>query len=126
MIKIGNIDPILTKQKKANKEALKRLKNAKALMDNNEKANFYKEISDTLLKYVSDKLNIPNIELSKSNLSIKLNELGVTEDKNNTFINLIETCEIALYAGSPSSALKSIFSKTQTLLTDLEIYLNSK
>jgi len=123
LIKQGNLDPTLVKRKKAGKEAQKRLKKAQELMESNEKALFYKEISDALLKFVADKLNISNSDLSKHNVQSKLIALGISNQRAEEYIQLLEYCEIALYAASPDQDLNSKYTKTKELITELQMEL---
>ncbi len=120
LIKQSNIDPVILKRKKAAKIALKRLKTAKKYMDDNNTSDFYKEISDALLKYVSDKLNIPTIELSKENVKSRLQALNISKDNIEEYIKLLETCEIALYAANPDKNMQEVYNKTAELLTKVE------
>ncbi len=120
LIKQNNIDPVILKRKKAAKIALKRLKTAKKYMDDNNTSDFYKEISDALLKYVSDKLNIPTIELSKENVKSRLQALNISKDNIEEYIKLLETCEIALYAANPDKNMQEVYNKTAELLTKVE------
>ena len=121
LIKQGNIDIAVIKRKKAVKEALSRLQKAKGLMEQGDAKGFYKEISDALLKFVADKLDIPNIDLNKDNVKAKLTSLGVSELKSEDYIGLLKECEVALYAGNPNENMKSVFEKTKDLITDLEM-----
>ncbi len=121
LIKQGNIDIAVVKRKRAAKEALRRLLRAKELMGQGDAKGFYKEISDALLKFVADKLDIPNIELNKDNVKSKLLSLGVSELKSEEYIDLLKECEVALYAGNPNENMKSIFEKTKDLITELEL-----
>lgn len=123
LIQYNNLDPKIKKRRKAGKIALKRLKKAKELMNGKKVSLFYKEISDALLKYISDKLDISNIELSKSNVKIQLDKLGFSDEKSNDFYELLEICELALFADSPNSDMNSVFNSTKELLTNLEMEL---
>ncbi len=122
--KKADIDPDVKRRLKSRKEALRRLKNAKMLMDKNEIVPFYKEISDALLKFVADKLNIPNIDLNKQNLEQKLNELKVSQSHITEYLELINDCEMSLYGGTASSEMNKVFNRTEKILTDLEVELN--
>ncbi len=121
LVKQGNIDIAVIKRKKAAKEALIRLNRAQELMGQGEAKGFYKEISDALLKFVADKLDIPNIELNKDNVKSKLLSLGVSELKSEEYIELLQECDVALYAGSLNENMKSVYEKTKDLITDLEM-----
>ncbi len=120
LIKQSKIDPVQLKRKKAAKIALNRLKVAKKYMNENKISAFYKEISDALLKYVADKLNIPTIELSKENVSSKLQYLKVSQEYIEDFIKILETSEIALYAANPDKNMQDIYNRAIELLTKME------
>lgn len=123
LIKYKNLDPKIKKRRKAGKMAKRRLKKASELMSENKVSLFYKEISDALLKYISDKLDISNFELTKSNVKYKLKELGFSEEKSIEFNDLLELCEMALFAKSPNSDMENIFKNANELLTNLEMEL---
>ena len=55
-----NADIALVRTKKANKMAVRRLKNAGKLMKENKKEEFYDEVLRALWGYLSDKLSIRN------------------------------------------------------------------
>jgi len=121
LIKQGNLDPTLVRRKKSGKVALKRLKTAKELMLKNKKAEFYKEIEDALLKFVADKFNIPKIDLSKENVRSKLESNGVSNKISTDYIELLKSCEVALYAGNPNEDMKTKLEMAIELITDLDM-----
>jgi hypothetical protein len=99
-------DSVLMKNKKAKKEAIKRLKVANTHLKDNASESFYEEIIKGLQGYLSDKLSIPFADL---NLEIALSELqkrDISEDKINQLKDIIQDCEIARYA--PSQATKKM------------------
>ena len=58
---------------------MKRLKNAGKLLQENKKEEFYEEVLRALWGYLSDKLNIPQAELTKDNVEVELSKYGVDE-----------------------------------------------
>ncbi len=64
---------------------------------------FYDEISKASLGYVCDKLNIPLSQLSKDNVRDKLKSLGVNQLLIGDFMDIIHTCEMALFAAMDNS-----------------------
>lgn len=114
-------DTVLLKNKKANTVAKKRLTKAAALVQDPNAKLFYDEIIKTVWGYLSDKLNIPQSELSKENIREYLLKHQVTPMRADETIQLLDTCEMALFApqlagGSP----QSVYQKTMELITQLE------
>jgi len=93
-----NANIVLVKNKKANKYAKKRLKNAYGFMNQNQKEAFYEELVKALWGYLSDKLGIPVANLSKDNARNHMHEKGVDEDTMNQILGIIDRCEYARYA----------------------------
>ena len=86
------------KNKKANKVALKRMKEAGKLLADGNCDQFYDEVLKALWGYTGDKLNISSSMLSKDNIEGKLLEHQVPQDVINDFIDILNTCEFARFA----------------------------
>lgn len=86
------------KNKKANKVAQRRLKDASKLLAEGNGDQFYEEVLKALWGYTSDKLNIPSSTLSKDNIEGKLLEHQVPQEVINEFIEILNTCEFARFA----------------------------
>lgn len=97
-----NADKNAVRNRKAGKVAVKRLKIAAEYLKNNEIDKFHEEILRSLWGYLSDKLNIPLSDLTRSNAVFVLNEKGVNEEITSKLISLLDTCEYARYAPSAS------------------------
>jgi len=120
-IKLSNIDPQARKQQLANKVALKRLETAKTLLTENKSRAFYDEISRAMLGYVSDKLNIPFSKMSKNNVKEKLESLKVSETPIQKFIHIINTSEMALFAGKDnSSSMQEVYQEALDVVSGVE------
>ncbi len=104
LIKRGQIDPNLLRQQGAGKVAQERLATAKTHLDANKSRDFYDEISQALWGYVGDKLGIPLSELTKENVREKLSNHQVAETDTERFVALLNTCEMALFAGMDNAA----------------------
>jgi len=116
-----NLDPLERKRMRARKVAEKHLTKAKTHLDASAPKLFYDEISDATFGYVGDKLNIPLSELSKSNLSEKLKSGGVSEELIERFLQIIKTCEMALFAGKDNAeAMSEIYDSTREVLAEME------
>ena len=86
------------KNKKANKVAIKRMREAGKLLADSNGDQFYDEVLKALWGYTSDKLNIPSSMLSKDNIEGKLQEHQVPHDVIYEFIDILNTCEFARFA----------------------------
>jgi hypothetical protein len=116
-----NANIALVRTKKANKMAVKRLKQAEKLLKENKEEPFYEEVLRALWGYLSDKLNISQSELTKESVSVELAKYGVDETLTNEFLEIINTCEFARYAPSKSSgAMDKLFGETVDVIGKME------
>lgn len=118
---IENANIAKTRTKKAGKVATKRLKMAKKKMDEKDKAGFYDEVLKAIWGYLSDKLNIPQSELSKDNVATELAACQVPEELIKECVDIIGDCEFARYAPTLSgNADDKVYSKVAALMNQLE------
>lgn len=114
-------DQVLVRNKKAGKVSKKRLRQAALYLKNNEKENFYNEVSKALWGYLSDKLSIPLSELSKENIEEALSKHQVPEELSAQFSEVLDTCEFARYAPvSEASEMSLMYDKASELISKLE------
>lgn len=115
----ANIAKIRTK--KANKVAVKRLKVANKLFNENKRNEFYDEILRTLWGYLGDKLSIPVASLNKDNIAARLAEKGVGEELIKELDNLLNECEYARYApGDAGEAMDKVYKMTMKVISNME------
>jgi len=88
----------LVKNKRANKVALKRLKDASVFLKNNQAEKFYEAVIKALWGYLSDKLSIPVADLNREKASTALLEKGISEEVVAELMKIIDDCEFARYA----------------------------
>lgn len=116
-----NANIALVRTKKANKMAIRRLKNAGKLLKENKKEEFYDEVLRALWGYLSDKLNIPQSNLTKDNIETELVRYGVGESLIREFMDILNTCEFARYAPSQESdAMDKVYEATVNAIGDME------
>ena len=116
-----NSDLALVRTKKANKTAVRRLKNAGNFLKENKKEEFYDEVLRALWGYLSDKLNISLSNLTKDNVEIELNGYGVDEVLIKDFLSILNTCEFARYAPSQASdAMDKLYEQTVDAIGKME------
>ncbi len=119
MAENANITKLRTK--KANKVAVKRLKNAKKLLAEKKSTEFYDEILKTLWGYVGDKLSISVSQLSKDNIAARLADRGVDETLIKEFETVLGESEFARYApGNPGETMDKVYSMAIDVISKLE------
>ncbi len=116
-----NANVILLRNRRANKQAKKRLKIAGREMKANNAKGFFEEVLKALWGYMSDKLSIPVSELSQENIRQSINEKTVDKKLVEEFIELVDTCEYAQYAPAGESfLLEDVYLKAINIISKLE------
>lgn len=119
----GNIAKM--RGRKANKVAIRRLKNAAKLLANHDAENFYDEVMRALLGYTADKLTIPLAVLNKDNIQSELQGKNVDQDLIDLFIKCLNDCEFARYApGNPDETMENVYEGAVNAITDMESKIN--
>lgn len=98
-----NADISQVKNRKAGKVAVRRLRLAESCMRNGEIDQFYDEILKALWGYLSDKLNIPVSDLTRTNAISVLKQEGIGDEILNNLTKILDTCEFARYAPASSA-----------------------
>lgn len=118
---VENANIAKTRTKKASKVATRRLKVAKKKMAEKDKAGFYDEMLKAIWGYLSDKLNMPQAELSKDNIATELAARQVNEALIGECSELLGECEFARYAPTLSgSSEEQVYDKAASLMNKLE------
>lgn len=116
-----NANIALVRTKKANKIAVRRLKKAEKLLKGKQKEEFYDEVLRALWGYLSDKLNIPQANLTKDNVEAELMTFGVDKELSDNFMEILNTCEFARYAPSQApDAMDQLFKQTVEAIGKME------
>lgn len=92
----ANID--LLKYQKAEKEARKKLKEAKKALEKSDTLKFYNEVSKALYGYLQDKLSISQSEFTIESAVSKLTSKNVNEELVNSVKEISDKCEFARFA----------------------------
>jgi hypothetical protein len=114
----GNVR--LIRSQRANKIAMKRLSTAQKFLAANEKEKFLDEMFRALWGFLSDKLVIPVSELSKESASATLVKRNVPENLVREFMETIDLCEFARFAGGNSDSNDAIYKKGIEVITQIE------
>jgi tetratricopeptide (TPR) repeat protein len=114
-------DVVGTKNRKATKMALRRLRYAGSLLKKNQYSEFYAELHNALLGFMSDKLNMPVSELSKDRMSEVLLQNGVLEAYVQELMEILDSCEYARYApSSGNQAMASDYEKAVEVISSID------
>ncbi len=115
------VDPIAEKSRLAMKVAKNRLSGAEEFLKGKNLRSFYDETSKALLGYVIDKFNIPGSELTKSNVKSKLEQSGANGEHISRFMEIIGTCERAVYAGGTDGDARKVYNDAINVIADIEM-----
>lgn len=121
LIQRSKIDINLLKSQNAQKVAERRLAVAQEFLKKKNSRLFYDEVSKALFTYVSDKIGIPMSEFSKSSVKEKLHSLNVKDEHIEKFLQILQKCEMALFAGqNTEGAMNDVFQDSLNVITDIE------
>ena len=116
-----NANIALVKNKRANKQAKKRLKQADTYLKNGESEAFYEEVMKALWGYIGDKLNIPTSQLNKETIEQELESRNVNEETIHSFMDILSTCEFARFAKSDSQhSMDELYNQAADVIGKLE------
>lgn len=117
----ANANVAKMRTKKANKVAVKRMKQAGKLLAGNQKDAFYDEVLKALWGYISDKLNIPVSRLSKDNIEEELRNYGVNDALIKEFLGALNNCEFARFApGDDNQAMDKVYAASLEVISKME------
>ena len=117
----ANANVALMKNRKANKVASKRLKVAGKYLKNHDREHFYDEVLKAVWGYLSDKLGLPNSELTKDNVAAELEKYGANAELIAEFNDILGRCEFAQYAPSQTDeAMDELYTQTVEAIGKME------
>lgn len=117
---LENLDPEEKRRRKAVKLANTKLEKARTHQQENNSRKFYEEISSTMNGYLGNKFGLPNADFQKDKIVDKLSSNGVSQDMIDSYLSILKTCEMALFAGQPSSKMDEIVDQSTALILNLE------
>ena len=117
---IENANIVKQRAGRANKVAVKRLKQAHRLMKAGQSGAFYDEVMRALWGYVGDKLNMPVEQLSRENINQQLTGHQVSAEVVQQFISALDECEFARYApGDATGNMNKVYDTALSALTQI-------
>lgn len=117
----ANANVALSRGRKANKVAQKRMKAAKSLLDAHDVGKFYDEVLRALWGYVGDKFNMSQETLNKENIEQSLASRQVPVEYVQQFIKVLNDCEYARYApGDPNANMENVYNSAIDAISKME------
>jgi hypothetical protein len=122
-----NADVALMRNKKASKMARKHLKAASTCVKKNNKDDFFDALLKAFWGYLSDKLNIPVSELNRDNARATLSRHSVKGETIDTFIEIVDKCEMARYApAAVTDDIHTLYKEGERLINQFEKQIRKK
>ena len=116
-----NANVALSRGKKANKVALKRLKTSKKLLDEHDTGKFFDEVLRALWGYVGDKFNMSQESLNKENIEQSLKSRQVPDEYIQQFMKVLNDCEFARYApGDVNENMENVYNSAMDAISKME------
>ncbi len=113
------------RNRKANQMALKKLKTASQQMKNSDSIQFYAEVSNALMGFIGDKLNVSAAGLITDEVDDMLKERGISNQTVAEYLACLQTCDFQRFAASDSEngSMQVFFEKAKNaiILLDKEI-----
>ena len=109
------------RNRKATREALKRLKLAGDFLGKNLYTAFYEELHRALVGFVADKLTLDVADQNKDNIAAALSARGVASGTVTAFTDLLDACEYARYApDSGHEAMNAHYQQAISVITAID------
>lgn len=116
-----NANAALMRNKKANRVARRRLKEALRFMKQNNNEAFHEAILKAFWGYLSDKMSIALANLNRESAIENLKEKNVNDAVINDFVEIVDHCEYARYAPSGGSeARNELYRKAEETMSRFE------
>lgn len=120
-------DVVGSRNRKATKMALQRLKLSRTFLQQNLYTAFYEELHKALVGFVSDKLNIPVAELSRDRIAEVMSERGVAEGYISRFIDILDACEFARYSpATGNDAMSAHYEAAVDVISSIDSNMKQK
>lgn len=120
-------DVRLTRNKRANKIARKRLKTADSARKASEQERFYEEIEKAIWGYLSDKLSIELSALSREKVSQLIQQYNIEEELVSRLFEIIDQSEFSRYAPSSEKvSMNKLYEEAVRLINELEQKIKMK
>lgn len=114
-------DTAANRNRKADKVARGRLKNAYQHLKAKDQEKFYVEMSQALWGYIADKLGIERSKLSMDTVSETMKSKNVPDELTQQFIDTLNSCEFARFApGSAEEKMDDLYQRGIDVISKAE------
>ena len=114
-------DTAANRNRKADKVARGRLKNAYQHLKAKDQEKFYVEMSQALWGYIADKLGIERSKLSMDTVSETMKEKNVPDELTRQFVDTLNSCEFARFApGSAEEKMDDLYQRGIDVISKAE------
>ena len=114
-------DVAAVRNKKADKVARGRLKNAYQYLKVKDQDKFYEEMSQALWGYIADKLGIERSKLSMDTVNETMKSKNVPEELTLQFVDTLNSCEFARFApGSAEEKMDDLYQRGIDVISKAE------
>ena len=114
-------DTAANRNRKADKVARGRLKNAALFLKAKDQDKFYVEMSQALWGYIADKMGIERSKLSMDTVSETMKDKNVPDELTQQFIDTLNSCEFARFApGSAEEKMDDLYQKGIDVISKAE------
>ncbi|MBR3702158.1 MAG: BatD family protein, partial [Alistipes sp.] len=111
---------VLMKNRRANKVAVQRFRQAERYMREGNRHAFYEEMLRALWGYMGDKLNIPVSSLTKENIREELQRRGCPAEDATRYTDIISRCDEAQYSPAESVQMSDIYKEGVGMISRIE------
>ncbi|MEX0968548.1 MAG: BatD family protein [Bacteroidia bacterium] len=115
-----SLDGAGMRRRKATTIAKKHLKKANEFRETQQQEEFYTEINTALMGYLKDKLTIGAADMDREKLQEMLALRGVRQENIEQLLQVMNHCDFARFAPTPSGDMHNTYTQTVTLISDLE------
>jgi len=114
-------DTAANRNRKADKVARGRLKNASQLLKAKDQEKFYVEMSQALWGYIADKMGIERSKLSMDTVSETMKSKNVPDELTQQFVDTLNSCEFARFApGSAEEKMDDLYQRGIDVISKAE------
>ena len=114
-------DVVRSRNRKANKVARQRLRQAQAFLSQNKVQEFYEELHKAILGYTADKLSIQRSDLQRDIIQETLLSKNVPQEDVEDLIALLDDCEMVRYSPEGAAgAMDAQYRKAAELISGFE------
>lgn len=111
---------VLLRNRRANKVAVQRFRQAEKYMRDMNRHAFYEEMLRALWGYMSDKLNIPVSNLTKEGIREELQRRGCPQQDAQHFTEIITRCDEAQYSPAEWVQMNDVYAEGVRIISRIE------